>query len=260
MSEFRRGGEWEERNMPQFDAIIIGTGQAGPALARRLTAAGMQVAIVERHQFGGTCVNTGCTPTKTLVASAYATHMARRASDFGVAIEGRVSVDMKKVKARKDYVVGLSNKGVERSLRSNPKCTVYVGHARFISPREVSVDNEVLRAEKIFINVGGRALAPDIPGLNKVDYFTNSSILNMDFLPPHLLVIGGSYVGLEFAQIYRRFGSAVTVIETQDRGTRRVDLAYDSDRSAENRGGRNAGSFRGQEHDPSAQHVAGELL
>ena len=209
--------------MPQFDAIIIGTGQAGPALARRLAAAGMQVAVIERYQFGGTCVNTGCTPTKTLVASAYAAHMARRASDFGVAIEGGVSVDMTKVKARTDYVVGLSNKGVERSLRSNPQCTVYVGHARFISPREVSVDNEVLRAEKIFINVGGRAVAPDIPGLNEVDYFTNSSILNMDFLPPHLLVIGGSYVGLEFAQIYRRFGSAVTVIETASRLIPRED-------------------------------------
>jgi pyruvate/2-oxoglutarate dehydrogenase complex dihydrolipoamide dehydrogenase (E3) component len=209
--------------MPQFDAIIIGTGQAGPALARRLTAADMQVAVIERHQFGGTCVNTGCTPTKTLVASAYAAHMARRATDFGVTIEGRVSVDMKNVKARKDYVVELSKRGVERSLRSNPKCTVYVGHARFISPREVFVVSEVLRAEKIFVNVGGRALIPDIPGLNKVDYFTNSSILNVDFVPPHLLVIGGSYIGLEFAQMYRRFGSAVTVIETASRLIPRED-------------------------------------
>jgi pyruvate/2-oxoglutarate dehydrogenase complex dihydrolipoamide dehydrogenase (E3) component len=158
--------------MPEYDAIIIGTGQAGPALARRLTAAGMQVAVIEREQFGGTCVNTGCTPTKTLVASAYAAHMARRAADFGVTIEGRVSVDMKKVKARKDYVTGLFNRGVERALRSNPKCTVYIGHARLISPREVFVVNEVLGAQKIFINVGGRALIPDIPGLNKVDYFT----------------------------------------------------------------------------------------
>jgi pyruvate/2-oxoglutarate dehydrogenase complex dihydrolipoamide dehydrogenase (E3) component len=183
----------------------------------------MQVAVIERHQFGGTCVNTGCTPTKTLVASAYAAHMARRATDFGVTIEGRVSVDMKNVKARKDYVVELSKRGVERSLRSNPKCTVYVGHARFISPREVFVVSEVLRAEKIFVNVGGRALIPDIPGLNKVDYFTNSSILNVDFVPPHLLVIGGSYIGLEFAQMYRRFGSAVTVIETASRLIPRED-------------------------------------
>src|SRR5215470_8721208 len=209
--------------MPQVDAIIIGTGQAGPALARRLAAAGMQVAIIGCDQFGGTCVNTGCTPTKTLIANAYAAHMARRASDFGVTIEGRVSVDMKKVKARKGYVVGLSKKGVEQSLRSNPKCTVYLGHARFISPREVFVVGEVLRAEKIFINVGGHALIPDIPGLNKVDYFTNSSILNVDFVPPHLLVIGGSHVGLEFAQMYRRFGSAVTVIETASRLIPRED-------------------------------------
>jgi pyruvate/2-oxoglutarate dehydrogenase complex dihydrolipoamide dehydrogenase (E3) component len=149
--------------------------------------------------------------------------MARRATDFGVTIEGRVSVDMKNVKARKDYVVELSKRGVERSLRSNPKCTVYVGHARFISPREVFVVSEVLRAEKIFVNVGGRALIPDIPGLNKVDYFTNSSILNVDFVPPHLLVIGGSYIGLEFAQMYRRFGSAVTVIETASRLIPRED-------------------------------------
>jgi len=209
--------------MPQFDAIIIGTGQAGPALARRLTAAGMQVAVIERQQFGGTCVNTGCTPTKTLVASAYAAHMARRAPDLGVMIEGRLTVDMNKVKARKEYVVGLSKKGVERSLRSNPKCTIYMGHARFVSPREVSVDSEVLRSEKIFINVGGRALIPRIPGLQKVDYLTNSSILNVDFVPSHLLVIGGSYVGLEFAQIYRRFRSAVTVIETASRLISRED-------------------------------------
>jgi pyruvate/2-oxoglutarate dehydrogenase complex dihydrolipoamide dehydrogenase (E3) component len=213
----------KERNMPQFDAIIIGTGQAGPALARRLTAAGMQVAVIERQQFGGTCVNTGCTPTKTLVASAYAAHMARRAPDLGVMIEGRLTVDMNKVKARKEYVVGLSKKGVERSLRSNPKCTIYMGHARFVSPREVSVDSEVLRSEKIFINVGGRALIPRIPGLQKVDYLTNSSILNVDFVPSHLLVIGGSYVGLEFAQIYRRFRSAVTVIETASRLISRED-------------------------------------
>jgi len=222
-AKFGRGVNGKERNMPQFDAIIIGTGQAGPALARRLTAAGMQVAVIERQQFGGTCVNTGCTPTKTLVASAYAAHMARRAPDLGVMIEGRLTVDMNKVKARKEYVVGLSKKGVERSLRSNPKCTIYMGHARFVSPREVSVDSEVLRSEKIFINVGGRALIPRIPGLQKVDYLTNSSILNVDFVPSHLLVIGGSYVGLEFAQIYRRFGSAVTVIETASRLISRED-------------------------------------
>lgn len=209
--------------MSDFDAIIIGTGQAGPALAHRLAGAGMRVAIAERHRFGGTCVNTGCTPTKTLVASAYAAHLVRRAGDYGVMIEGGVKVDMKKVKARKDYVSGLSNKGVERSLRSNPKIAVYQGHARLLSPREVSVGSEALKAPRIFINVGGRALVPDIPGVDQVDYFTNSSMLEVDFVPPHLIVVGGSYIGLEFAQIYRRFGSRVTVIELAPRLIPRED-------------------------------------
>ncbi len=193
--------------MRDYDAIVIGTGQSGPALAHRLTGAGMRVAIVERDRFGGTCVNTGCTPTKTLVASAYAAHLARRGGDFGVMIEGGVHVDMKKVKARKDYVAGLSNKGVERSLRANAGITVYQGHARLVSPSGVSVGGEVLSAPRIFINVGGRAFVPDIPGIDQVDYFTNSSMLDVDFVPPHLIVVGGSYIGLEFAQIFRRFGS-----------------------------------------------------
>ena len=209
--------------MQEYDAIVIGTGQSGPALAHRLTGAGMRVAIVERHRFGGTCVNTGCTPTKTLVASAYAAHLARRAGDFGVMIEGGVRVDMNKVKARKDYVAGLSNKGVERSLRGNPGITVYQGHARFASPREVSVGGEVLSASRIFINVGGRAFVPDIPGIDQVDYFTNSTMLDVDFVPPHLIVVGGSYIGLEFAQIFRRFGSKVTVIELAPRLIARED-------------------------------------
>jgi pyruvate/2-oxoglutarate dehydrogenase complex dihydrolipoamide dehydrogenase (E3) component len=209
--------------MQEFDAIIIGTGQAGPALAHRLTGAGMRVAIVERHRFGGTCVNTGCTPTKTLVASAYAAHLARRAGEFGVMIDGSVTVDMKKVKERKDYVLGFSTRGVERSLRSNDKCTVYAGHARFRSPSEVVVGGEVLTAPRIFINVGGRAFIPDIPGLDQVGYFTNSSMLDVDFVPPHLIVVGGSYIGLEFAQIYRRFGAKVTIIEMAPRLIPRED-------------------------------------
>jgi pyruvate/2-oxoglutarate dehydrogenase complex dihydrolipoamide dehydrogenase (E3) component len=209
--------------MSKFDAIVIGTGQAGPALARRLADAGRKVAIAERHLFGGTCVNTGCTPTKTLVASAYAAHMARRAADFGVMIEGGVRIDMKKVKARKDYVSGLSNKGVERSLRGNPRITVYQGHARFVSPKQVSIGTEMIEAPNILINVGGRALVPDIPGLEEVGYFTNSTMLDVDFVPPHLVVIGGSYIGLEFAQIYRRFGSRVTVIELAPRLIPRED-------------------------------------
>jgi pyruvate/2-oxoglutarate dehydrogenase complex dihydrolipoamide dehydrogenase (E3) component len=199
--------------MADYDAIIIGTGQAGPALARRLVGAGWKVAIIERKLFGGTCVNTGCTPTKTLVASAYAAHVARRAADYGVTIGGAINVDMRAVKARKDAVVSPSRNGVERSLRTLSGCTVYDGHARFIAPKEVKVGNEVLKADKIFINVGGRASVPPIPGLDRVPYLTNSSMMEVDFLPPHLVVLGGSYVGLEFAQVYRRFGSDVTVIE-----------------------------------------------
>jgi pyruvate/2-oxoglutarate dehydrogenase complex dihydrolipoamide dehydrogenase (E3) component len=209
--------------MPKYDAIVIGTGQAGPSLARRLASSGMNVAIIERDRFGGTCVNTGCTPTKTLVASAYAAHLARRAAEYGVVIDGQVKIDMKKVKARKDYVSGLSNKGVERSLKSNPKCTVYEGHARFRSPREVIVDGQVLESDRIFINVGGRASVPPIPGLDQVEYLTNSSIMHLESVPPHLVIVGGSYIGLEFAQVYRRLGSQVTVIETAPRLVPRED-------------------------------------
>jgi len=208
--------------MTSYDAIIVGTGQAGPALARRLAGAGMKVAIVERGRFGGTCVNTGCTPTKTLVASAYAVHMARRGAFYGFGA-GDITVDMKRVKARKDEVAGASTRGVERSLRSLENCTVYTGHARLKSAREVEIGNEVLRAEKIFLNVGGRAAVPDIPGLDQVDYLTNSSMMDVDFLPRHLVVLGGSYIGLEFGQMYRRFGSQVTIVELGPRLIARED-------------------------------------
>ncbi|HMF62256.1 MAG TPA: FAD-dependent oxidoreductase, partial [Vicinamibacterales bacterium] len=157
--------------MTTYDAIIIGTGQAGPALARRLAGAGMTVAVVERSRFGGTCVNTGCTPTKTLVASAYAVHMTRRGAEYGFSA-GEVTVDMKRVKARKDQVVGVSTRGVERSLKTLKNCTVYEGHARFRSAQEVEVGDEVLRSDRIFLNVGGRAAVPDIRGLDQVDYLT----------------------------------------------------------------------------------------
>jgi len=199
--------------MVKHDAIIIGTGQAGPSLAGRLAGAGMDVAIIERKYFGGTCVNTGCIPTKTLVASAYAAHLARRAADYGVTIGGAIGVDMKAVKARKDAVSGKSKAGVESYLKSLRGCTVYEDHARFRSPREVAVGDKLLSADKVFINVGGRALVPKIEGLDRVHYLTNSSMMDVDFLPRHLIIIGGSYVGLEFAQIYRRFGSEVTIIE-----------------------------------------------
>jgi pyruvate/2-oxoglutarate dehydrogenase complex dihydrolipoamide dehydrogenase (E3) component len=204
--------------MAAYDAIIIGTGQAGPALARRLAGAGMRIAIIERFRFGGTCVNVGCTPTKTLVASAYAAHIARRGPEFGFTT-GEVTIDMKRVKARLDHVVGLSTSGVEHSLKSLANCRVYEGHAQFISAREVRVGDDVLRADNIFINVGGRAAVPDIPGLDQVTYLTNSTMMEIDALPRHLLVLGGSYIGLEFGQIYRRFGSYVTIVE---RGSRLI--------------------------------------
>jgi pyruvate/2-oxoglutarate dehydrogenase complex dihydrolipoamide dehydrogenase (E3) component len=203
--------------MVTYDAIIIGTGQAGPPLAGRLAASGMKVAIVERKLFGGTCVNTGCIPTKTLVASAYAARMARRARDFGVAIEGSVSVDMKAVKARKDDISRQSRERLEGWLKKMQNCTVYQGQARFTAPHEVAVGDERLTAGQIFINVGGRAATPPIPGINDIPYLTNSSLLGLDILPRHLVVVGGSYVGLEFAQMYRRFGAEVTVVEKGQR-------------------------------------------
>jgi pyruvate/2-oxoglutarate dehydrogenase complex dihydrolipoamide dehydrogenase (E3) component len=196
-----------------FDAIVVGAGQAGPSMVERLATAGMAVAIVERHLFGGTCVNTGCTPTKTLVASAEVVHRARRAADFGIHIEGSIATDMRAVKARKDAIVDASRTGLERWLRGMKNCTVFEGHARFESPHTLRVGDDLIGAEKIFLNVGGRAIVPDMPGVNSVPCLTNTSILDLDTLPRHLVVVGGSYIGLEFAQMYRRFGSEVTVIE-----------------------------------------------
>jgi pyruvate/2-oxoglutarate dehydrogenase complex dihydrolipoamide dehydrogenase (E3) component len=209
--------------MPNYDAIVIGTGQAGPALARRLAHAGQNIAIVERGRFGGTCVNTGCTPTKTLVACAYAMHVARRGADYGFSLPGDIKVDMKRVKARKDDVAGASNRGVERSLKHLKNCTVYEGHARFVAPHEIAVGSETLTSDRIFLNVGGRATVPQIPGLDRIEYLTNSSMMDVDFLPKHLLVLGGSYIGLEFGQMYRRFGSDVTIVEVGPRLIPRED-------------------------------------
>lgn len=197
----------------KFDAIIIGTGQAGPSLAARMTQQGMKTAIIERKLFGGTCVNVGCIPTKTLIASARAAHMARRGMDFGVAIDGSIKVDMEQVKARKDRIVRQSNEGVTNWLKTMKNLTVYEGHGRFESPNSVRVNDDLLEAEQIVLNVGGRAIVPDMPGVGEVDYLTNSNIMEVDFLPEHLVIIGGSYIGLEFAQMYRRFGSRVTVVE-----------------------------------------------
>jgi pyruvate/2-oxoglutarate dehydrogenase complex dihydrolipoamide dehydrogenase (E3) component len=207
----------------KYDAIVIGTGQSGPSLAVRLAKAGRKTAIIERKLFGGTCVNVGCIPTKTLIASARAAHVARNGADYGVAIDGRISVDMMRVKARKDSVVRQSNEGVINWLRNTPNLTVLEGHARLESSRTVAVNGTLLEAAQIFLNVGGRASVPDMPGIAEAGYLTNSSMMEVDFLPEHLIIIGGSYIGLEFAQMYRRFGSRVTVVEMGPRLIARED-------------------------------------
>jgi pyruvate/2-oxoglutarate dehydrogenase complex dihydrolipoamide dehydrogenase (E3) component len=209
--------------MTDFDAIVVGAGQAGPSLALRLAAAGMKVAVAERNLVGGTCVNTGCTPTKALVASAYAAQMARRAAEYGVAIAGDIAADMKRIKARKDAIVARSRDGLTAALESAANLTLYRGHARFASPHEVEIGGERLRAERIFINVGGRALVPPMPGISQVPHLNNSSMMEVDFLPHHLVIIGGSYIGLEFGQMYRRFGSEVTIVEMAPRLVPRED-------------------------------------
>jgi pyruvate/2-oxoglutarate dehydrogenase complex dihydrolipoamide dehydrogenase (E3) component len=209
--------------MANYDAIVIGAGQAGPTLAKKLADAGMKVAFVERDKFGGTCVNTGCTPTKAMVASAYAAHLAQRGGEYGINIAGGIRVDMKKVKARKDAIVAASSTGVESGLRGNVSITVYAGHARFESPNEVSVGTDRLTAPKIFINVGGRAMVPEMPGIDEISYLNNSSMMGVDFLPRHLVIVGGSYIGLEFGQMFRRFGSEVTIVEMAPRLLKRED-------------------------------------
>jgi pyruvate/2-oxoglutarate dehydrogenase complex dihydrolipoamide dehydrogenase (E3) component len=209
--------------MPKsYDAIIIGAGQAGPALAGRFSDAGMKTAIIERHLVGGTCVNVGCIPTKTLVGSARVADLARRAAEFGVSV-GSVDVDMAAVKARKDEIAGASNAGVTTWIEGMENVTLIRGHAVFTSPNSVEVGEQTLSAGKIFINVGARARVPDFPGVHDVEHLTNSSMMKVDYLPEHLLIVGGSYIGLEFAQMYRRFGSKVTVVEVQDRLIGRED-------------------------------------
>ncbi len=208
--------------MQRFDAIIVGAGQAGPSLAGRLTGAGKSVCLVERKYFGGTCVNTGCMPTKALVASAYAAHLARRGADFGV-LTGEVGIDMKKVAARAHKVTTDSRSGVEKWLRGMKGCTVITGHARFEAADRLRVGDEILTAPWIFLNVGGRATVPDLPGLRDVPYLTNTGIVGLDRVPGHLVILGGSYIGLEFAQMHRRFGAEVTVIEHGPRLISRED-------------------------------------
>jgi pyruvate/2-oxoglutarate dehydrogenase complex dihydrolipoamide dehydrogenase (E3) component len=206
-----------------FDAIVIGAGQAGPSLVGRLTAAGMRVAIIERKFFGGTCINTGCMPTKTLVASARAAQVARRAADYGVVLSGPLAIDMVRVRERARTVTLNARHNLETWVQGMERCRVIRGQAAFVGPREVAVDGERLTAPRIFINVGGRAVVPDMPGVNDVPHLDNTSILELGEVPRHLVVVGGSYIGLEFAQMYRRFGAEVTVVEKSPRLIARED-------------------------------------
>jgi len=206
-----------------FDAIVIGAGQAGPALAGRLTGAGMSVGVIERKFFGGTCVNTGCMPTKTLVASARAAHVARRAADYGVVLPGPVGIDMPRVRERARTVTLNARSGLEAWVAGMERCQVFRGQAAFVGPHEIAVGDERLTAPRIFINVGGRAVVPEMPGVHDVPHLDNTSILELDAVPRHLVVVGGSYIGLEFAQMYRRFGAEVTVVEKSARLIGRED-------------------------------------
>jgi pyruvate/2-oxoglutarate dehydrogenase complex dihydrolipoamide dehydrogenase (E3) component len=206
-----------------FDALIIGTGQAGPSLTARLAGSGMKVAVIERHLFGGTCVNNGCTPTKAMVASAYAAQIARRAAEYGVTSVGTPSVDLRRVKARKDEIVAASRNGLESWMKGLENAKVFRGHARFTGANTVEVNGTELTGGKIFVNVGGRPRVPPFPGIDRAPYLTNVSMMDLEVLPEHLVVVGGSYVGLEFAQIFRRFGSRVTVVEMGPRLIARED-------------------------------------
>jgi pyruvate/2-oxoglutarate dehydrogenase complex dihydrolipoamide dehydrogenase (E3) component len=206
----------------QKDAIIVGAGQAGPFLAARLAGAGWKVALIERGNLGGTCVNDGCTPTKTLIATARVAWVTRRAADYGIST-GPVVLDMKGVKARKDKVVGNAVKGLEDWLGGMENVEIIRGSARFTGPNEIAVGEQRLSADRIFLNTGARPMVPDWPGIGKVPYLTNRSMMDLDVLPSHLVIVGGSYVGLEFAQMYRRFGSEVTVLQRSERLLTRED-------------------------------------
>jgi len=206
-----------------FDAIVIGAGQAGPSLAGRLTTAGMRVAVIERKFFGGTCINTGCMPTKTLVASARAAQVARRASDYGVVLATPPTIDMVRVRERARTVTLNARHNLETWVKGMERCRVIQGQAAFTGPHELVVNGERLTAPRIFINVGGRAVVPDMPGVHDVVHLDNTTILELDHVPRHLVVVGGSYIGLEFAQMYRRFGAEVTVVEKSPRLIARED-------------------------------------
>jgi pyruvate/2-oxoglutarate dehydrogenase complex dihydrolipoamide dehydrogenase (E3) component len=219
--------------MPQhFDAVVIGTGQGGSPLAVRLGQSGRRTAVIERAAFGGTCVNVGCTPTKSYVASARAAHVARHCAELGVQVGGAISVDLAAVKARKDQIIGQSRDGVEKWLRGTKNVTVFNGHARFIGPHALAISGQdgnpldEISADEIFINSGTRAVVPPLDGLERIRYYTNSNLLDLTELPSHLVIVGASYIALEFAQIFRRFGSRVTVLVRGERVLTREDADF----------------------------------
>ena len=214
-----------------FDAVVIGTGQGGSPLAVRLAQSGRRTAVIERHLFGGTCVNVGCTPTKTYVASARAAHVARHAAEYGVMLEGEVRVDMARVKARKEEVIGQSRNGIEKWLRTTPDMTVFTGHGRFTGPHSIRVEGHDgqqhdLQADAVFINTGTRPVIPRIDGIERIPYLTNSTLLELSEVPAHLVIVGASYIALEFAQMFRRFGSRVTVLVRGKRVLSREDADF----------------------------------
>jgi pyruvate/2-oxoglutarate dehydrogenase complex dihydrolipoamide dehydrogenase (E3) component len=209
--------------MREFDALVVGAGQAGPFLAAHLARSGMRVALFERHRLGGTCVNTGCIPTKTMIASAYAAHVARRAATYGVALDGAVRVDLRQVKARKDEISGRSRTSLAELLAGSPNVSVVFGHARFVDAGVMQVGTERYRAPRIFLNVGARPVVPPFPGLDPARCLTNASLMQLEELPQHLVIVGGSYIGLEFGQMFRRFGSRVSILEKGPRLIGRED-------------------------------------
>ncbi|KXV14658.1 mercuric reductase [Caballeronia megalochromosomata] len=211
-----------------FDAVVIGTGQGGSPLAVRLAESGKRTAVIERHLFGGTCVNVGCTPTKTYVASARAAHVARTAAQYGVMIGGDITIDMTRVKARKDEVIGGSRTGIEEWLRATKNLTVFRGHARFTGPHALAIEaadgsTQDIDADLVFINTGTRAAVPALDGLARVPYLTNATILELTDVPEHLVIVGASYIALEFGQMFRRFGSRVTLLVRGERILTRED-------------------------------------
>jgi pyruvate/2-oxoglutarate dehydrogenase complex dihydrolipoamide dehydrogenase (E3) component len=200
-----------------FDAVVIGAGQAGPPLAEKLSGAGKRVAVIERKLVGGTCVNTGCIPTKAMVASAYVAHMSRRAHEYGVRQAGDALVDMQQVWQRTQGISGAARNGVDHWLRNMSHVTLLEGHARFESATALRLGDNLIEAESFFINVGGRAAVPDLSGIDAVPFLTNTGMMELRDLPEHLIIIGGSYIGLEFGQMFRRFGSKVTIVERSAR-------------------------------------------